>query len=166
MTYLDWGSNNRFEDSKHLYWVLEWIIQPSLLKGHRKQLSLPEGTERVEKFIILFQPRNKREELSRFFHPTRKRYIILNPKVASKKPIKEKKVFLKQKLWSRCSNKRRHYSLKLNETWRTYFSLLQYRWWAKNGCFCDHQQLSKTIDALLRKSAMKTRKIITIVIFL
>ena len=67
-------------------------MQSSLLKGHRKQLSVARRDRGEEKFIILFRAGN-----SSGFQPTRKRYIILNPKIASEKPIKEKKVFEQKK---------------------------------------------------------------------
>lgn len=49
------------------------------------------------------------------FHPTRKRYTILNTNSVRKKGNKRKS-FLKKQLWNRCSNKRWHYSVKLSES--------------------------------------------------
>lgn len=94
----------------------------------------PEGTietwrgrkgkqKKVHNFILNKKEERSERSPSQVFNPTRKRYIMLNAKIARTKPIKLEEgaeTFLGKsegkvgELWSRCSNKRRHYPMKLS----------------------------------------------------
>lgn len=106
-------------------WIMQWLL--SSRRSHPKRLSDARRGHLCRNRKVRNLISKQEKEVKRGKRPiqvsnrTRKRYIILNVKIAREKPIKStrRKSFreerkLREELWSRCSYNRRHYPMKLS----------------------------------------------------